>query len=489
MMRSALSDRQIFRLHLDRRELLLGTTALIAWASIPTKAEILPRSSIASSGSTAPMIALDPASDLGASNSDNISNDPLPSLLITVNSSISEGTIVDIFDNGVSYATHKLTAAELSSGIVLGAASSLKDGLHNINAVIVTDGKISSLSNTLVYQLDTSISKPALSGKSLTTETTPIETIAFGTTKPRTGDILVLVDADNGSVLGEKTLGADDLIATTIRTPALSFGVRHFSCYVYGSDNRFSPMSAAFAQTIEPTKYITTTANGRAGSSPAAIATNLTQGTSIQFDSAHNNQLSIGNGVVVFGVTAGTNSSAMHFISMTVHSPNRTADPVGTALTPIVTGLSSWFGNQYALFFSYNNIGTGYTTCDIDFVFTGAGSQATSVMTWTMSGTTNTSAYATAHSYTTNYHQNISLRLAAPNGGAVFALASAFRSDPPIWRGDLVQNVLYKDLSTGDSFNSSSVHENIPGARILTITEPNTYNAAGNAVAAVSFGP
>ena len=105
----ALSGRQVLQLSVDRRELLLGTTALIAWASIPAKA----RHSAAQLYLThlarlRLLIALDPASDLGASNSDNISNDPLPSLLITVDSSISEGTIVKIFDNGMTYATHKL---------------------------------------------------------------------------------------------------------------------------------------------------------------------------------------------------------------------------------------------------------------------------------------------------------------------------------------------------------------------------------------------
>ena len=41
----------------------------------------------------------------------------------------------------------------------------------------------------------------------------------------------------------------------------------------------------------------------------------------------------------------------------------------------------------------------------------------------------------------------------------------------------------------GDNFNMSCVQADFPGAKTLTISEPNIYNVAGNALAAISFSP
>ncbi len=258
MMFSALPDRHAFRIFIDRRDLLLGTTALIACASFPGKAQVPQPAS--ASGIMAPVIALDPASDFGVSNTDNISNVLAPALFVTVDSSIPEGAVIEIFDNGQTYARHTLTAAEIGAGVVDEVAKSRTDGLHNINAAVSINGVASPLSNTLPYRLDTSISTPRLTGVASTTESAPLETVTFGATKPRAGDVLVLIDANNSNaVLKEKTLGAGDLASTTIQTPALPPGSHRFGCYVYGSDNRFSTMSNLLPQVITLPNAIRTT--------------------------------------------------------------------------------------------------------------------------------------------------------------------------------------------------------------------------------------
>ncbi len=191
------------RLPLSKREFLLGTSALVAWTMVPARGQTpQPISMVAPA---APIIALDPASDYGMSNSDNISNDPSPSLLITLDSSVSEGSIVEIFDNGELYAIHKLTAEEIGNGIVVETGKSRAQGVHNIEATLTTNGGKSSRSNAIPYIFDTSISKSSLTGKSLIGEAVSTVTATFGATRPSAGDVLELWIG--GAVTRKKVLG------------------------------------------------------------------------------------------------------------------------------------------------------------------------------------------------------------------------------------------------------------------------------------------
>ena len=245
-------------LRLNRRQLLLGTTSFIVYASIPAKAQTpLVRRNAAFADPGAPIIALDPASDLGASNTDNISNDPLASLVLTVNSSISEGTIIEILDNGVTYASHRLTAKEISTEIIAKIAKPRSDGEHKITARVTKDGNTSSLSNTLVYLLDTSITTPTISGTTPSSDARPGFKVTFGAIKPVVGDILCLLV--NGLENARKTLGPGDLSSTVINANTLAVGRYAMAAYIYSptGNNKFSLVSNSFHQLITGGNFYT----------------------------------------------------------------------------------------------------------------------------------------------------------------------------------------------------------------------------------------
>lgn len=480
-MRSALPDRHAFPVFIDRRDLLLGTTALIAWASFPAKAQV--SQPVSASGIMAPVIALDPASDFGVSNSDNISNVLSPSLLVTVDSSIPEGAVIEILDNGQTYARHILTAAEIGSGVVDEVAKSRSDGLHNINAAVSINGVASPLSNTLPYRLDTSISTPKLTGVASTTESAPLETVTFGATKPQAGDVLVLIDANNSNaVLKEKILGAGDLASTKIQTPALPPGSHRFGCYVYGSDNRFSPMSNALPQVIRLPNAIRTTF-GNQQISNLQSATLTTTGTLI------------GNGVVVLGFAAGVGGDigdSRTLVDLTIYVPNKNS-PVKTIRNPaaLVSQNSAASACEYVAFYTFDNTGSGHTTCDVEATFSktmGYGS----VTSYTMTPTTKIVAYASGGDASTSNGQPLPisapLSLKVPAGGAAFAIATAWGGAvPPTWIG-INGNPKNQAVRAGLVFNLSSVNDDFAGDQALNVR----WTAVGNfggAMCAVSFSP
>lgn len=336
-----------------------------------------------------------------------------------------------------------------------------------------------------------------MSGTAVVTTPTPTYTITWGATKPNVGDTLVLYATIQGTTQDATTTPNKTYVlefgdvsgsSTTITAATLGYGYYTLKCYVYRSDGHLSAFSAGFSQTIEPTTYITVTPNGIAGA--IAQSESASGASTHSYDTAHSNQLSIGNGVIVFGVTAADNGGTPTLSSFTIHIPNRSVDPTGTALSPLVTAYAHWTGYQYGFYFAYDNTGSGNTTCDIDIVLSGGVAQSTTVMTWTMTGTTTTTAHDLKAVASNNYHETLSTPLAVPNGGAAFALVSMFRSATPAWGGDLTQNVLTASSSTGDAFNTSNVQNGIPGAATLTITVPtDPSSAAGDVLAAVSFGP
>ena len=488
MILSALPDRRKCPPLLDKREFLFGTTALIAWAAVPSKGQVL--HTISLPALAAPIITLDPTSDFGVSHSDNISNDPMPSLLVTVDSSVSEGTIVEIFDNGTVYASHKLTAAEISSGVVEETAKSRMDGLHNINAVLISNGNQSSRSNTIGYLLDTSISKPVLSGKPVTNEFVSVAMVTFGAIKPSVGDILELwVD---GSFNTKKILGAGDLNSTTIATAALDYGRHDMKCYVYSSDSKkFSVFSDTFSQMLEPANHLTATFN-----SQVYVSNKYgTAGTTHRFNAADKNQLRIGEGLIVLGLTSGSVNTTGKLTGFTIYIPNQVS-PLRTITDPmpLVSQYGLVNGSELASFYGFDNSGSGETACDVVATFD-ANMDYSSITTWTITGSTSVKAYSNIGDLSANSNQPIPLRgplsIDVPAGGMVFVQAGSGNGPlAPNWTG-VTENCHEQTITANfRPYYFGSVSAYSPGKRIFRIQW--NYPAKANlgaAVCGVTFGP
>ncbi len=236
----------------------------------------------------------------------------------------------------------------------------------------------------------------------------------------------------------KKSLGQEELTTATIKIDKLEYGHHEMKCYVYSTDNkRFSSFSDVFSQVLEPPNHLTETFNAQVHVSEQ----NGTAGTIHTFNATNGNQPKIGDGLIVFGFAAGTVNNAATLINLTIYIPNQ-GSPRGTISNPIphVSQHGAVNGSELASFYSFDNAGSGDTTCDVIASFSG-NVDYSSITTSTLTGSTNAKAFRTNGDSSANSSQPVPPRgpfeIDVPAGGVAFVLAGSGNGPlaPANWLG------------------------------------------------------
>ncbi len=198
---------------------------------------------------------------------------------------------------------------------------------------------------------------------------------------------------------------------------------------------------------------------------------------------------------MVLGFAAGVGGDIgdkRELVSLTIYVPNKSS-PAKTLRNPaaLVSQNSAASACEYVAFYSFDNTGSGHTTCDVEATFSKTMSYG-SVTSYTMTPTTNTAAYASGGDASTSNGQPLPisapLSLKVPAGGAVFAIATAWGGAvPPTWAG-ISGNPRNQPVRANLVFNLSSVNEDFAGDQSLNVRWSATGNFGG-AMCAVSFSP
>jgi hypothetical protein len=209
-----------------------------------------------------PTLDLDPASDSGTSDSDNLTSDSTP----TLNGAAEAGSTVDIYDDGTFLQT--VTAA--TDGTWTATLATLADGGHPLTATATdTSGNTSSVSDTLTVTVDTgSPNQPTIdldaasdtgssSTDDITSDTTPT---LSGLAEPGSS-VQVL---DGSTSLGTAVAGSGG--TWTLTPAALSSATHSFTASATDAAGNASGTSAALpvvVDTVAPVvSLVTTIANG-----------------------------------------------------------------------------------------------------------------------------------------------------------------------------------------------------------------------------------
>jgi methionine-rich copper-binding protein CopC len=260
-------------------------------------------------------IDLQPASDTGSSNSDNITSDNTPTLDIGLNTNgLNAGDIVRLYDNGVEVGSVTLTAADIAAGKVSITTSTLADGTHSLTSKIEdTNGTLSSASAPLSVVINTvppsapgtpDLAATSDTGSSSTDNITSIKTPTFnGTGNP--GDTISLyVD---GVLAGTGVVDANGNYSITPSSP-IADGVHSITTSATNVAGLTGPLSSPLSMTIDSTPPATPTSPAdlaSASDTGRSSSDNITSDTTPDFGGTG---LTPGNTVVLYvdGQPAGT---------------------------------------------------------------------------------------------------------------------------------------------------------------------------------------
>ena len=205
-------------------------------------------------------IDLQPASDTGASNTDNITSDNTPTLDIALNpSGLNPGDIVRLYDNGVEVGTATLTAADIAAGKVSITTSTLLDGTHSLTAKT-----LSSASAPLSININTvppaAPSTPDLApssdtGASNTDNITSIKTPTFTGTGTPGDTISLFVD---GVLAGTGVVDGNGNYSITPSSP-IADGAHNITSQATNVAGLTGPASNPLSITIDSTPPATPT--------------------------------------------------------------------------------------------------------------------------------------------------------------------------------------------------------------------------------------
>lgn len=93
--------------------------------------------------------------DTGASNSDAITNDTTPGLLIDFSPAAADGDVITPYLDGVGQLPHTLTLTDVATGSVALGLPPLADGSHTIYVTHASGSHVSPPSNTIALTIDT----------------------------------------------------------------------------------------------------------------------------------------------------------------------------------------------------------------------------------------------------------------------------------------------------------------------------------------------
>jgi len=275
----------------------------------------------------APILTLLPASDLGSTSGDHLSNDPFPQMAADFDDAAQAGETVRVYlDAGDTagatlHDSFVLTSEMLSGGAVpAGTFDAIPAGAWMITMTHVNAGGESPHSNAVPYTMNQSLGPVALSVGvgNQTSDTTPDVVLDLSGATVLAGDHAAVIAAD-GTVLGTADLTTATLASCPVTLSALALGAHTVRGYVWRDDGTFTELQS-YAFTVnaalaisgtpvltatEDTAYAGFTASATGGVTPYVFSLQGTWPAGISIDSGT-------------GVVSGTPTESGSFASLSV---------------------------------------------------------------------------------------------------------------------------------------------------------------------------
>ena len=260
-------------------------------------------------------VNLQPGSDTGASNTDNIASDNTPTFDIALNpSGLNVGDVVRLYDNGFEVGSVTLTAADIAAGKVSITSSTLADGVHSLTSKIedaIGTFSVASppLSVNIITQVPLQAGTPSLAaasdtGSSSTDNITAIETPTFNGTGTPGDTVSLFVDGVLAGVGVVDSNGNYSITASIL----IADGVHAITSQYTNIAGISGAVSAPLSLTVDSTQPTTPTTSADMTSATDLGRSNIDNLTSDTTPDFSGSGLTPGNTVVLYvdGQSAGT---------------------------------------------------------------------------------------------------------------------------------------------------------------------------------------